>query len=153
MAEGKAVASRHDPDLAELDARSNQLAHHLHALGVGPDEIVGLLTERSSETARRASSACEGRRRIPARWTRPTPRPLAYMLEDSGTRVLVTQERVLRSWELDAAELETGSWPSCAWSSRLARDRPTSNSRLPASNLQPLAYIIYTSGSTGRPRA
>jgi non-ribosomal peptide synthetase component F len=33
----------------ELERRSNQLAHHLQKLGVGPDTVVGLLAKRSIE--------------------------------------------------------------------------------------------------------
>ena len=33
----------------ELNARANQLAHRLQRLGVGPDVLVGLCTERSLE--------------------------------------------------------------------------------------------------------
>src|SRR6185436_9627360 len=34
---------------AELEAHSNQLAHHLRSLGLGPESVVGLLVERSPE--------------------------------------------------------------------------------------------------------
>src|SRR5204863_5751349 len=33
----------------ELNARANQLAHHLIALGVGPEVLVGICMERSLE--------------------------------------------------------------------------------------------------------
>jgi hypothetical protein len=52
----------------ELEQRSNQLAHHLRARGVGPDVLVGLLVERGLDMVGRAVRHPEGRRRVrPAR--------------------------------------------------------------------------------------
>ena len=55
----------------ELDERSNQLAHHLQARGVGPDVRVGIRVERSlelvvgrSESSRRAEPTCRSTRAI-----------------------------------------------------------------------------------------
>src|SRR5262249_32639116 len=44
------VSGAREVTYGELNERSNQLAHELHALGVGPETVVGLLLEPSVET-------------------------------------------------------------------------------------------------------
>ncbi|MFL6292884.1 MAG: amino acid adenylation domain-containing protein [Thermoanaerobaculia bacterium] len=66
---------------------------------------------------------------------------LAFMLEDSGARVVLTQE-----------SLEAKLPPSGARVVRLDADWPSAEAALPAVDLANTAYVIYTSGSTGRPK-
>ncbi|HEX9548470.1 MAG TPA: amino acid adenylation domain-containing protein, partial [Acidimicrobiales bacterium] len=127
-------------DLAE---RSGRFAAHLHGLGAGADTVVGVALERSAELIvailgiLRAGSAW-----MPLDPSYPSPR-LAYMLEDSGVNLLVTDSN-------GAAGLpDTG----------VRRVDPRAASRHPASeppttavSWDNLAYVIYTSGSTGRPK-
>ena len=77
----------------ELNARANQLARHLRALGVGPEVRVGLCLERSLEMWSRCSAS--SRPAAPTcRWIRRYPAErLALMLEDARAPVLVTQRR------------------------------------------------------------
>ena len=51
---------------AALDARANQLAHHLRRLGVGPEVVVGLCVERSLEMLVGLAWHPQGRRRLSA---------------------------------------------------------------------------------------
>jgi amino acid adenylation domain-containing protein len=131
---------------AELDARANRLAHHLRALGVGPDVKVALFVERSPEMVVGLLGVLKaGGAYVPLDPGYPAER-LAFMARDAQVRVLLTQERLL-------SELpEHGGRVVC-----LDRDWPLvarHPAHAPESGAEPehLAYVIYTSGSTGTPK-
>ena len=64
--DGGGVRASSSLSYRELDARANQLAHHLRALGVGPEVVVGLCVERSLEMLVGAARHPQGRRRLSA---------------------------------------------------------------------------------------
>src|SRR4029077_12003789 len=67
----------------ELNARANQLAHHLIALGVGPEVLVGLCMERSLELIVGLLAILKaGGAYVPLDPSYPQAR-LAFMLEDT----------------------------------------------------------------------
>ncbi|MCP3144849.1 non-ribosomal peptide synthetase, partial [Pyxidicoccus xibeiensis] len=130
----------------ELDARANQLAWHLRALGVGPETRVGVCLERSVELVVSLLAVLKaGGAYVPFDPGYPRER-LAAMLEDAAPRVLLTQESLrerLPPNDVPAVILD-------AEAARLAALPATP----PPSGVGPehLAYVIFTSGSTGRPK-
>ncbi|MET0646190.1 MAG: amino acid adenylation domain-containing protein [Pyrinomonadaceae bacterium] len=130
----------------ELNARANQLARHLRALGVGPDSPVGVMMERTAEMLVALLGVLKaGGAYVPLDPAYPSDR-LAFMLEDSRAGVLLTERHLAgalpgvraRVIALDA------EWEPI---SRLGAGNPE-NVTSPSN----LAYVIYTSGSTGRPK-
>ena len=74
-----------------LDARANQLAHHLRALGVGPETVVGLCVARSPQLIVALLGILKaGGAYLPLDPDYPTGR-LAFMLADAGARVLISE--------------------------------------------------------------
>ncbi len=131
---------------AELNGRANQLAHHLQAMGVGPEVRVGLCMERSPELIVGMLGILKaGGAYVPLDPTYPAER-LAFMLEDSTAPLLLTQERLLdelpTSWAfviaLDADQDLLAQQPDTDPAGSVQADNP--------------AYVIYTSGSTGTPK-
>ncbi|WP_410667887.1 amino acid adenylation domain-containing protein [Amycolatopsis sp. cmx-4-68] len=130
----------------ELNHRANQLAHHLIALGVRPETLVGVVLDRTPETLIALLAIMKaGGAYVPLDPALPLDRRTT-MLADAEVGFLVTgggpRETVLPGVRVvdTAAERD-----------RIER-RPTDN---PDSGVRPenLAYCIYTSGSTGRPKA
>ncbi|MET0395456.1 MAG: non-ribosomal peptide synthase/polyketide synthase [Longimicrobiaceae bacterium] len=134
---------------AELERESGRLARHLAALGVGPDARVGLCAERSPEMAVGALATIRaGAAYVPLDPAYPAER-LAYMLDDSACRVLLTQARLVPRLPAHGAEvvLLDGEHDSTEEESAVA-----GCSLFPVPCPLSLTYVIYTSGSTGRPK-
>jgi non-ribosomal peptide synthetase component F len=134
----------------ELDRRSNQLAHHLRGLGVGPETVVGLCLERSLELIVGLLGILKaGGAYLPLDPQYPAQR-LAFMLGDAGARVLVTQAALLDRLALANASSRAAVVRLDADAAAIAA-QPT---RAPPLVLDPHhpAYVIYTSGSTGMPK-
>ena len=131
---------------AQLEERSNQLAHYLRSFGVGPDMLVGLRLDPSNIMVVAALGVLKaGAAYLPLDPTYPEER-LTFMLNDSQPPVVLTKQRFARQlraekWReirLDMDEAQISGCPKCA---------PDC-----AASGQNLAYVIYTSGSTGRPK-
>ncbi|MFF5866012.1 condensation domain-containing protein, partial [Pseudomonas sp. NPDC012596] len=76
---------------AELNARANRLAHRLIAAGVGEDVLVGVAAERSLELVVGLLAVLKaGGAYVPLDPDYPAER-LAYLFEDSGVSLLLTQ--------------------------------------------------------------
>ncbi|MFB2982742.1 amino acid adenylation domain-containing protein, partial [Microseira sp. BLCC-F43] len=130
----------------ELNRRGNQLAHHLRALGVGPEVIVGLYMDRSLEMLVGLLGILKaGGAYMPLNSADPQER-LTFMLEDAQVPVLLTQKRLKD--RLPALGIQTicldSEWEKINENSEenLLREVTSEN----------LAYVIYTSGSTGKPK-
>ncbi len=128
---------------AELDRRAEQVAHRLRALGVGPEVPVGVLLEREPDLVAALLGVHKaGGFYVPLDPAYPAAR-LAFMLEDSGARTVVTRERLLpripAAGKVEAVCLDS-----------LGEERVDGHST--GADPDNLAYLIYTSGSTGRPK-
>ena len=131
----------------ELNERANRLAHFLLRRGVGPEVCVGLCLERSPELVVSLLAVLKaGGAYVPLDPGYPAER-LAFMLADSGVRVVLTQER-LRAVLPDDTGAEVVRVDS-AWDQIAAESAENPESGAAADSL---AYVIYTSGSTGTPK-
>lgn len=129
----------------ELNTKANQLARHLRRLGVGPEVLVGLHLERSFDLVIGMLAVLKaGGAYVPLDLIYPKER-LAFMLEDAGLKVLLTQQRLVTTLpEHQATTVMLDSWDRFASESGADLDAEV--------NSDNLAYVLYTSGSTGRPK-
>jgi amino acid adenylation domain-containing protein len=136
----------------DLDRASGLLAARLRGLGVGPGDLVGLLTEPGADTV----VGVVGILRAGAGWVpldpdHPTAR-LDAQLARTGAGIVVCHSPTrhgadaltgVRTVDLDVPA--DGGGPVAAPAS------PTPTPPVP--DAEAIAYVIFTSGSTGRPKA
>jgi amino acid adenylation domain-containing protein len=135
----------------ELAERSSNLAVYLRGLGVGSDECVGVFVEPSIELMVGIWGILfSGGAYLPLSPEYPDDR-LRFMIEDSGARVIVTQDALrAKLAALAPAGMRIATAADAAAHARTARGAGATV----AVDVRPehLAYVIYTSGSTGRPK-
>jgi amino acid adenylation domain-containing protein len=126
----------------ELNRRSNRLAQELRSLGVEPETLVGICTERSLEMVTGLLAILKsGGAYLPLDPGYPQER-IAFMLADAKAPVLLTQKHLLARLPQHNARI-------------ICLDELQGESdENPRSGVKPenLAYVIYTSGSTGQPK-
>jgi amino acid adenylation domain-containing protein len=136
---------------SELNARADRLAQYLRAHGVGPETVVALCCERTAEMVVALLGILKaGGAYLPLDPSYPSER-LAFMLEDSRPRLILTQHSLRH--RLPATEaLPVICLDSQEWREQEAPRFNSTSTSLPTVNGANLAYLIYTSGSTGRPK-
>jgi amino acid adenylation domain-containing protein len=139
--QGRSVSYR------ELNFRSNQLAHYLRKLGVGPEMRVGICLERNLEMVIGLFGILKaGGAYLPLDPAYPRER-LQFMVEDGQASFLVTQKRFQELF-----------LPKCGGQTIFLDDKWDEISAEPGTDVdmtthpENLAYVIYTSGSTGKPK-
>ncbi|NUP53603.1 MAG: amino acid adenylation domain-containing protein, partial [Catenulispora sp.] len=142
-----AVAARDDDravSYGEINARANRLAHHLRALGVRSETVVGLRAERSVRQLVAVLAVLKaGAAYLPVDPRLPDERA-RLLLADAGAGLLIAQSA-------DDPVAPAGT-------PVVALDKPQVWARRSADNVavptdpEHLAYVIHTSGTTGLPK-
>src|SRR5689334_607684 len=131
---------------AELNTRANKLAHYLRKAGVDAEVPVAVFLERSTDMIVALLGVIKaGGVWVPLDVSYPKER-VAYVLEDSKARVVLTNEKwraaltgsdcLLVALDSDWEQIENESVMNPATTA----------------TAESAAYVIYTSGSTGKPK-
>lgn len=124
---------------AQLEQKSNQLAHHLLAQGITPESFVGVCLPKTNNVIIAFLAILKaGVVYLPIDPNYPAER-IQYMLQDAQVALLLTQDS-----SITATQTIDPQDPAI-------QQQPITAPHLPLHPKQ-LAYTIYTSGSTGQPK-
>ncbi len=146
---------------AELNARTNRIAHTMLARGVAKGDRVAVLTMNGAEFIETYFGLAKiGAVMVPLNW-RLVPEELSFILGDAGAHVLVFDHE----FDEAAAALHAGDTPIREWIrvgeaggpdfaasyDALTAEAPSDEPEIRASD-DDLLFIMYTSGTTGLPK-
>ncbi len=139
----------------DLDRRSNQSAWRLRELGLTRGAVVACLFGNAPEAFVFAWAAQRTGLYLTSISNKLSANDIAYILKDSGAKLLVVSDSLADLAERAAADV--AGLPVFAWSRRhgalpaweeAARHLPTA----PVADQSPGADLLYSSGTTGRPK-
>ncbi|MFE9858966.1 amino acid adenylation domain-containing protein [Streptomyces sp. NPDC005780] len=138
-------AGAHRLTFRELDALSDDLAHHLHDRGIGRGDLVALALEGTADQVVAMLAVVKaGAAYLPVDLAYPEAR-VTYMLDDARPALLVTHGTARAARYVPSVPCLALD-DRASWSTGRAAPSATAPDPLDA------AYVIYTSGSTGRPK-
>ncbi|MET8875709.1 non-ribosomal peptide synthase/polyketide synthase [Nocardia sp. NPDC004604] len=138
----------HTMSYGELDRRTNQLARHLIAIGVGPESLVALAIRRSTDLVVAMYAVLKaGGAYVPVDPDHPVQR-IAHIIDTAAPAVLLTTERDRADFGYTGATVHVDT---------VALDGYTDDPIAVHERTAPIhpcnpAYVIFTSGSTGKPK-
>ena len=132
----------------ELNEQANQLAHYLIGVGVSPDDLVAICTERSLDMMVGVLGILKaGGAYLPIDPEYPEER-IEFMLEDAEVELVLSDMETMGELPLDDQQqffLDEDFRES------MLSSQSDENPELALTD-DNLAYVIYTSGSTGNPK-
>ncbi|NBD18407.1 MAG: amino acid adenylation domain-containing protein [Cyanobacteria bacterium] len=139
------IAGEQQLTYQSLNQSANQLAHYLQQQGIQPHDAVGISLARNPFLPIAVLAVLKaGAAYVPFDPNYPEDR-LAFMLEDSQAKVVLTQSDISEQLPQAVSQLELDT----QWDAIAKQSQENPNLTI---NPDALAYIIYTSGSKGKPK-
>jgi amino acid adenylation domain-containing protein len=140
----------------ELDARADELALRLRALGLGPESCVGVSAEPCVEMIVGLLGVLKaGAAYVPLEPRYPRER-IAFILEDARVSVVLARAALAERFAAHGVRVVTLDTPDGAAEDEVARERaaaePAAGEARAEVSADNVAYVIHTSGSTGTPK-